>query len=266
MSNEISLAVNRVSKWYRRNNRRSVVSNQRHQRVQALKDVSMVGNAGECIGILGRNGSGKSTLLRVISQNEVPDVGEVRVASTPTLLNVSAALQPRLTGYQNIRIGLLAQGVPAENIPAIAEDIRQFADLKEALDRPMSTYSSGMAARLKFAISTAVPRDILLVDEALGTGDAAFNERANDRMQAFMSNAGTILYVSHSMESIRSLCTRAIWLNAGQVIADGDVDSVSYLYRQWINYIAYRNSSKATSLLERVERSYLPPSFDPVSR
>ena len=262
---DVSVVVRVVSRHYRVPNSKRLVSavlpsrNAERKVVRAVDEVSIVAWKGECIGVLGRNGSGKSTLMRLIAGNENPDSGSVLVSSAPTLLNVSAALQPRLSGLTNIKLGLLAQGIPLTDVPELSSEIQEFAELGDAIYRPMSTYSSGMGARLKFAISTAVDRDILLVDEALGTGDAAFAERAHNRMQQFLENAGTIFFVSHSMESIKSMCTRAIWLDEGRVVADGEVEPVSLLYRKWIARTARNNQEGASSLLENVKEAYRPP-------
>ena len=228
----------------------------------SVRNVSLIAHRGECVGVLGRNGSGKSTLMRLVAGNEAPDKGEILVSETPTLLNVSAALQPRLDGFTNIKLGLLAQGVAKEDIDELAKDIVEFADIGDAINRPMATYSSGMGARLKFAISTAVKREVLLIDEALGTGDASFNERAQERMAGFLEDAGTIFFVSHSMEAVRSMCTRAVWLEKGEVIADGPIESIGLLYRKWMARTARKNTEAAESLTRRVKRIYRPPAID----
>lgn len=221
----------------------------------------MYAKKSECIGILGRNGSGKSTLMRLIAGNEAPDEGEVLLSSTPTLLNVSAALQPRLPGRTNIRLGLLAQGVDQDQIENLTDEIIDFAEIGKAVDRPMKTYSSGMGARLKFAISTAVQRDLLLIDEALGTGDASFTERAQDRMNGFLTNTGTIFLVSHAMSSIKSMCTRVVWLHDGQIIADGDVTTITLLYSKWTARMARKNFESAEELICGVKNAYKKPTI-----
>lgn len=229
--------------------------------VRALDGVSMYAKKGECIGVLGRNGSGKSTLMRLIAGNEAPDEGEILLSSTPTLLNVSAALQPRLPGRTNIRLGLLAQGVDQSQIDSLTDEIIDFAEIGKAVDRPMKTYSSGMGARLKFAISTAVQRELLLIDEALGTGDASFTERAQERMNSFLTNAGTIFLVSHAMSSIKSMCTRVVWLHDGQIIADGDVTTITLLYNKWTARMARKNFESAEELICGVKSVYKKPSI-----
>lgn len=262
-----SVLVREASRFYRADNKRSVfrrpkLSDEREgDYVRALSCVSMYAEKGECIGILGRNGSGKSTLMRLIAGNEAPDEGQVLTSATPTLLNVSAALQPRLPGRTNIRLGLLAQGVSPEKIDELTEEIIDFAEIGKAVERPMKTYSSGMGARLKFAISTAVQRDLLLIDEALGTGDASFTERAQERMTGFVSNAGTIFLVSHAMASIKSMCSRVIWLHDGEIIADGDVEPITLLYNKWTARAARKNFESAESLILGVKSTYKKPSI-----
>lgn len=260
-----TVVVDNVSRFYRADNTRSIfrrpkLSSEREgDYVRALDSVSMVAEKGECIGVLGRNGSGKSTLMRLIAGNEAPDRGNVYVSSSPTLLNVSAALQPRLSGILNIRLGLLAQGVSPNKIPRLSDDIVEFADIGRAVYRPMATYSSGMGARLKFAISTAVRREILLIDEALATGDAGFTRRAQDRMNRFLSDTGTIFLVSHAVPTITSICTRAVWLDEGRVIADGDVKAITKLYSKWMARTARNNHEDAAGLLANVADSYVSP-------
>lgn len=151
-------------------------------RVEALKNISFVARAGESIGILGRNGAGKSTLLRVMGGLETPTSGTVSARSTPVLLGVNAALVPDLSGERNVRLGCLAMGLTPQQIEAIIPEVIELAGIGKAIYRPMKTYSSGMASRLRFAIAAAANPDILLIDEALSTGDAAFKERSEIKM------------------------------------------------------------------------------------
>ncbi|OFT65316.1 ABC transporter [Corynebacterium sp. HMSC05D03] len=155
----------------------------------------------------------------------------------------------------------MAQGVSPERIDELTEEIIDFAEIGKAVERPMKTYSSGMGARLKFAISTAVQRDLLLIDEALGTGDASFTERAQERMTGFLSNAGTIFLVSHAMASIKNMCSRVIWLHDGQIIADGDVEPITLLYNKWTARAARKNFESAESLILGVKSAYKKPSI-----
>ncbi|MFX0539029.1 ABC transporter ATP-binding protein [Ornithinimicrobium sp. Y1847] len=200
--------------------------------VYAVRDVSFVARRGESIGIIGRNGSGKSTLLRTIAGLVPPTKGRVWIGGRAALLGVSAVLLPKLTGRQNVEIGCLAQGMTPAQVRARMDEIIEFADLGNFIDLPMNTYSSGMGARLRFAISTATVPDILVVDEALATGDAQFKERAQERIAQFREQAGTVFMVSHSRTSIEKMCDRVLWIDDGRLLADGEVAPVYGLYNR----------------------------------
>lgn len=200
--------------------------------VDAVKDVSFVAYPGESIGVIGRNGSGKSTLLRTIAGLVPPTSGRLWLSGRAALLGVNAVLMPRLSGRRNVWIGAQALGLPPDEVRERFEDIVAFADIGEFIDLPMSSYSSGMAARLRFAISTAVVPDILVVDEALSTGDAQFRERANARIAEIREQAGTIFMVSHNANSIRANCSRVLWVDEGRLLADGQPSPVLGLYKR----------------------------------
>jgi ABC-type polysaccharide/polyol phosphate transport system, ATPase component len=202
--------------------------------VRAVRGVSFVAHHGESIGIIGTNGSGKSTLLRAIAGLHPPTQGSVYISGVPSLLGVNAALVKRLSGERNIILGGLALGLTREQIEAKFDEIVDFAGIGDAVQLPMSAYSSGMAARLRFAISTAAVPDVLMIDEALATGDAAFRQRSKDRIDEIRRSAGTVFFVSHSLASVRAMCTRAIWLDKGVVRADGPVDEVADEYAAFV--------------------------------
>jgi len=202
--------------------------------VKAVRGVSFVARKGESIGIVGTNGSGKSTLLRAIAGLVPPTTGRVFTASEPSLLGVNAALMPRLTGERNIMVGGLALGLNAHEVRERTPEIADFAELGDFLYLPMSAYSSGMASRLRFAISTIITPDILMIDEALSTGDASFRKKSTRRVESIRDNAGTVFFVSHSLAVVRSMCTRAIWLDKGLIVMDGDVDAVADAYREYV--------------------------------
>lgn len=210
--------------------------------VHAVKGVSFVAYAGESIGLIGRNGSGKSTLLRSIAGLVPPTEGRIWLSGTASLLGVSAALMPKLSGRANIWIGALSLGLRPAQVRERFDDIVRFADLGEAIDRPMSSYSSGMGARLRFAISTAMIPDILVVDEALATGDAQFKERAQKRIAEIHEQAGTVFMVSHSARTITKSCRRALWLDDGVLVMDGPAQDVVEAYEA--KYGRPRNSRK----------------------
>lgn len=261
-SSSPTVVVRNVSKTYNvypGGSKRSLFGGRKRIEVHALKDISFVTRAGESIGVLGRNGSGKSTLMSIIAGNESPTQGSVLVSEQPTLLGVSAALQPNLTGRQNVRIGLLAMGLTPDEVAEIEGPVAEWAEIGDAVDRPLITYSSGMKARLKFSISTAVRREVLLVDEALSTGDATFAARAKERMDSFLENAGTVFLVSHGPQAIKQHCNRAIWIHDGVMIADGDVDEVADAYRAWSHFAAQKNREKAAKVMDRLAKQFDPP-------
>ncbi len=200
--------------------------------VHALQGISFVAYENESIGIIGSNGSGKSTLLRAITGLTPPASGAVYARSRPSLLGVGAALIPDLSGDKNITLGGLALGYNRQEVETMREEITKFAELEEFIDLPMRTYSSGMAARLKFAIAASKQHDILIVDEALAVGDAKFRKRSEAKIREIRENAGTVFLVSHSMNSIKETCNRCIWIEKGVQKMDGDPDTVIKAYQQ----------------------------------
>lgn len=231
------------------------------QKVEALKGVSLVVTPGESVGIMGLNGSGKSTLLRLISGGEEPTSGRILVKSRPTLMGVAPALQRDLTGEQNIYLGCLALGMtPAEAREQVGI-IAEWTELGEAIHRPMSTYSSGMGARLNFAISTSIKPEILLIDEALSTGDAAFGAKAEERINEVIDKAGNLLLVSHDIRTIEKLCDRAVWIHKGEVVEDGPMEDISPLYHEWARLLGKENKTPAYDFLEGVKMNYTRPAI-----
>lgn len=202
------------------------------QKVHAVKDVSFVANVGESIGIIGRNGSGKSTLLRAIAGLIPPSGGSVWLSGEPSLLGVNAVLLGDLTGERNIMIGGQALGLSPKEVRARFDDIVEFSGIGDFVYMPMKAYSSGMGARLRFAISTARTPDILMVDEALSTGDADFKARSSDRIAEIREEAGTVFLVSHSNNTVKEMCTRVLWMDKGRLIADGPADEVVAEYQK----------------------------------
>lgn len=227
--------------------------------VGALKGVSFVATPGESIGVIGLNGSGKSTLLRMISGGEAPTSGDVRVSSRPTLLGVSPALQGDLTGEQNIYLGCLALGMTREEAKEQIDFIAEWTELGDAVKRPMMTYSSGMSARLSFAISTAVEPEILLIDEALSTGDAAFGAKAEERINGVIKNSGNFFLVSHSVGMIQRLCGRSLWIYQGEVITDGPTQDVVPKYHEWARLMGKDDKQPAHDYLAEIKSEYRAP-------
>nr|WP_228018609.1 ABC transporter ATP-binding protein [Brachybacterium epidermidis] len=200
----------------------------------AVRGVSFVAHHGESIGILGTNGSGKSTLLRAVAGLLPATSGRVFTSAEPELMGVNAALLPRLTGERNIMIGGLALGLNAKQVRESVPKVAEFAELGDFLYLPMSSYSSGMASRLRFAISTIRTPEILMIDEALATGDASFRKKSTARIEEIREKAGTVFFVSHSLASVRAMCTRALWIEKGELVADGDVDDVADAYNAFV--------------------------------
>jgi len=199
--------------------------------VHAVRGVSFVAHHGESVGLIGTNGAGKSTLLRAIAGLMPTSAGTVYVGGSTALLGVNAALVPALTGAKNIMIGGLALGLTPDQVHERFDDIVEFSGIGDFINLPMKAYSSGMAARLRFAISTAAVPDILMIDEALATGDAAFRTRSRAKIDQIREHAGTVLLVSHSTKSIVRLCDRAIWIDQGAKVADGPSREVVAEYK-----------------------------------
>ncbi|PKY70542.1 ABC transporter ATP-binding protein [Brevibacterium ravenspurgense] len=221
------------------------------QKVDALRGVSLVARKGEFIGLIGANGSGKSTLLRLIAGVERPSEGQILARSQPTLLGVNAALQPALSGADNVRLGCLAMGMTPQQAEAVFDDVVELSALGDSIYRPMGSYSSGMAARLRFAIAVADRPSILLIDEALSTGDATFAQRSSEAMDEMLKGAGTVFLVNHAAKVIQEMCSRAIWLHEGRIIMDGPADEVAEKYRWWAWNVAKGEDETAERLLAK---------------
>jgi len=198
--------------------------------IHAVRGVSFTAYRGEAIGLIGPNGSGKSTLLRAIAGLMSPSRGIVWTRGQASLLGVSAAMMAGMSGEQNIILGCLAIGMTPEEIAEEYESIIEFAGIGRFVQMPMNTYSSGMSARLRFAIAAARAPDILLIDEALATGDARFRRRSEQRIAELRQEAGTVFLVSHSLGVVRHSCTRAIWLEDGKIVMDGETNAVVDAY------------------------------------
>ena len=198
--------------------------------VHAVRGVSLTAHRGEAVGIIGPNGSGKSTLLRGIAGLMPVTGGQIYVKGAPSLLNVGAALIDDLPGARNVELGCLAMGMTPEEVREKYDDIVAFADIGDFIEMPMRTYSSGMNARLRFAIAASKTHDILLIDEALATGDAEFRRKSEKRILELVDQAGTIFLVSHGLAVIRRTCTRVIWMQEGEIIMDGPCDDVIDAY------------------------------------
>ena len=202
--------------------------------VKAVRGITFAAKHGEAIGIIGVNGSGKSTLLRAIAGLIPPVSGTVHVAGNPALLGVNAVLMKNLSGARNIMIGALALGLSRNEVKERFDDIVEFAEIGEFVNLPMKSYSSGMGARLRFAISASAVPDILMIDEALSTGDAGFRAKSKAKMDEIRESAGTVFLVSHSLATIQSMCTRVLWIHEGKLVMDGEPREVCGSYKQFV--------------------------------
>lgn len=205
------------------------------RKVHAVRGVTFTAYRGEAIGLIGTNGSGKSTLLRAIAGLLPTESGKVYTDGQPSLLGVNAALMNDLTGERNVILGGLAMGMTREEIRERYQGIVDFSGINEKGDfitLPMRTYSSGMAARLRFSIAAAKNHDVLMIDEALATGDRKFQIRSEERIRELRKEAGTVFLVSHSNKSIRDTCDRVLWLEKGELLMDGPTDEVIKAYEK----------------------------------
>ncbi len=208
-----------------------VLGGVRHDVFWALRDVSLEVVEGQRIGIIGPNGAGKSTLLKLIAGTLPPTSGSIHVdGKVSAMLSLTSFLDLEETGLENIRFNLLVNGTKRSEIPALTEEVIDFTELGAFIHAPVRTYSSGMNARLAFAISTAISPDILIVDEVLGAGDAYFASKATLRMIELCERGRALLFVSHAMNAVQLLCDTAIWLDGGAIREVGPVDEIARRY------------------------------------
>lgn len=201
----------------------------------ALRDTSFSIGRGETVGIIGRNGSGKSTLLQMICGTVTPTTGTVRTAGrVAALLELGAGFNVEFTGRENVLLNAAILGMPREAMAARMRDVESFSELGEFLDQPVKAYSSGMFARLAFSIAIHVDPDIIVVDEALAVGDARFVAKCMRRIRDMQQAGVSILFVSHDTTAVRTLCQRAIWLDGGRMVEDGDVFPVTGRYMEYM--------------------------------
>ena len=193
------------------------------RQVKVLDDVSFDIAPGESVALIGKNGSGKSTTMGLIAGVLAPNAGSIEIKGhLCPLLELGAGFRTELSGAENIFLNGVLLGMTRRQVRGKFDEISEFSGLKDILDRPLRTYSTGMVARLGFAVAVHLDPEILLVDEILSVGDIGFAERCRDKMTSFRKKGVTIVLVSHSVEAVRSLCDRAIWLQDNRVCADGD--------------------------------------------
>jgi ABC-type polysaccharide/polyol phosphate transport system ATPase subunit len=200
----------------------------------AMRDISFKVEQGDRIGIVGGNGAGKSTLLRLLARIYPPTSGRVAIrGSVAPLIEMGAGFNPELSGTDNIVFNGAMLGFKRSEMLAKAAEIYEFTGLRQFADLPLKYYSSGMYMRLAFAIATEVHPDILLIDEALGVGDAAFLEKARARLRGLVERSKAVILVSHQMDSLREFCTRGLWIRQGRLVADGPIEAIIDDYLAW---------------------------------
>ena len=210
-----------------------IITEKNRQYVLALNGIDLTVNPGERVGLIGHNGSGKTTLLRVLAGIYQPTAGKIEITGKiSTLLSNSLGLYPHATGRKNIKLGLRLLGVPPSELPAAMARVEAFADLGDFIDVQMDRYSAGMMTRLSFGIATEIRPEILLIDEVIGAGDAAFVDRAMDRMTTMMGGANIVFLSSHSLQILSKITTRTIWLKKGELFMDAPTDETLNAYRQ----------------------------------
>lgn len=224
-------------------------NNSYHRDFIALNNVTLDVKKGEVLGVVGRNGSGKSTLLKVISGILPPSSGEMRVdGHVVPLIELGAGFNPDFTGLENIYFYNSIHGFSKEETDAMLDDILDFAEIGDFISQPLKIYSSGMRARLAFAVSINIKPDILILDEVLSVGDEMFRRKCFAKMEEFFKGGKTVLYVSHSSNSINELCTRCIWLNEGELILDGPPKLVTAMYKR----LSHTKPEEIPVLLEEI--------------
>ncbi|MGL4848760.1 MAG: ABC transporter ATP-binding protein [Clostridium sp.] len=227
----------------------------RYTPFKAIDDLTLDLPTGEVIGILGKNGSGKSTILKMVTGVVYPTSGEIEVnGRVSALLELTAGFDGELTGKENIYLKGYSMGMDKSGVEKIIHSIIDFSELGEYINQPVRMYSSGMKARLGFAIAVNINPDILVVDEALAVGDEMFRDKCLKRMDKFRDEGKTILFVSHSLPQMRSFCTKGAWLYKGKLIDYGDIDEVANLYKHFLNGVSIEeiieNKHKYKDLVE----------------
>jgi lipopolysaccharide transport system ATP-binding protein len=228
----------------------------------ALEDVSFEVKRGETVGIIGRNGSGKSTLLQIIAGTLDVTRGEVEVhGRVAALLELGSGFNPEFTGRENVYVNAAIQGLSKSEVDAKFDDIAAFADIGEFLEQPIKTYSSGMLMRLAFAVNACMEPEILVVDEALGVGDVPFQAKCYKRLRRLADGGKSVLFVSHDISTVRSICSRALWLKNGRAEFWADAKTVSNEYERfcWAEQGIVLSRSDASDFAEPLARSDLNP-------
>ncbi|MFL8712008.1 ABC transporter ATP-binding protein [Clostridioides sp. GD02377] len=202
----------------------------------ALDNINLEVHKGEVVGFVGLNGAGKSTLLKLVSGVLRPTIGSIEInGQVSPLLELGAGFDNELTGRENITLNGLILGYSKKFINENIDNIIDFAEIREFIDTPIKNYSSGMKARLGFAIATIKTPEILIVDEVLSVGDGRFRKKSEDKMLELIKSDATVLFVSHSIDQIRRICTKVVWLEKGKVKIVGDSEKICNMYDEYLN-------------------------------
>lgn len=240
MEKETKIRLQNVSKHYRLYGSESArlietllpFLRRRSEVFTALSDINLEVGAGEIVGVIGRNGSGKSTLLRIAAGISQPSSGSRIVnGSTIPMFELGTGFNRDLSGRENLRYFTIMQNFEKTIVDEIIEKAIAFADIGRFIDQPLRTYSRGMRSRLAFSISVLLDADILVIDEVLGVGDAAFKEKSQEKMRELITSGKTILMVTHSEKEVKSICTRALLIHKGKMVMDGKPDEVVEAYQ-----------------------------------
>lgn len=240
MKNDVVIEFKSVTKMYKlySSDKKRLLSaffkNIPYKEKKAINNLSFKIHRGEAIALFGRNGAGKSTILKMITGVTYPTSGEVVVKGrVSALLELTSGFDPELTGRENIYLKGQLMGLKDEEIKAVEQDIEDFAELEEYIDQPVRTYSSGMKARLGFAVNVNIKPEILIIDEALSVGDVAFRKKCVKKVNEIMSRDDvTLLFVTHSVSTAREFCKRGILLKQGQLVLDTDIDEAIEAYKE----------------------------------
>ena len=228
---EYAVEVENISKIYTLRNKNNQYKTDKKE-FYALKDVSFKVKKGDVVGILGTNGSGKSTLSLLLSGISEINSGTMKINGEQALIAINTGLNQQLTGLENINVKGALMGLRKKRIQEITNDVIDFAELGDFLYQPVKKYSSGMKSRLGFSISLALNPDIFIVDEALSVGDKGFAKKCMKRMEELLGGGTTLLFVSHNIEQVKSLCTHALWLDHGDTVMAGPAEEVCNKYME----------------------------------
>lgn len=258
------IEVRGVSKKFNRHSARKLLRDhfadrlQRHESTRvfyALRNVSFDVCAAEGIQIIGSNGAGKSTLLSLISGLTEPDAGSIRVnGQVRALLQLGSGFHPDLTGLENLNLNAALIGIRETDVRRVTPTIIEFAELEDVIDEPLRTYSAGMIMRLAFSVAISVRPDVLIVDEVLGVGDAGFQAKCLEAVRRLRDQGTALLCVSHIAGVGEEFCSRAIWLNAGEVRADGEYRSTVARYREFVKASRLEDDHSAAAHPQSGER------------